>query len=304
MAVWRDIISKEQVRAEGMPLKRRQTFIDIAVRRAKKMVYAVPETEFNFGALLKLEEDNLIRRDTLHGMVTPAHDVLEDWALERHIEETFQNNPDNVQVFLNAVGHEPAMNRAFRLWLHQKQRCGENIPDLILAILDNREIERCWHDETISAVLLGDNPAGFLSRLKKRLFENDSELLKRFCFILRLSCKTPDQNLMKQLSGKNSETLGALDSLFLKPYGLGWEAIIHFLFENKERISKELLPHVSAVLTEWSSLIHIEKDLPAPTREAGLLALHLLNTIKDSYRDEGDRKKLISVIIKVVPAYH
>lgn len=38
-AVWRDVIAKEQVRPNGMPLRRKQTFINIAVKRARQMVY-------------------------------------------------------------------------------------------------------------------------------------------------------------------------------------------------------------------------------------------------------------------------
>lgn len=300
LAVWRDVISKEQMRGEGMPLRRRQTFIDIAVRRAKQMVYGVPETEFDFDALLRLEEDNLIRRDLSNGLVSPAHDVLEDWAIERYIEDAFHTSSGNVRTFLDTVGHEPAMNRAFRLWLHQKMRCSDNVTALIHAILNDREIQRCWQDETISAILLGDNPSEFLSKLKEQLFENDCELLKRFCFILRISCKTPDQDLIKKLSGKKGKTSNFLNNLILKPHGLGWEALIHFLFENRKNLTADLLSHLTAVLNEWSSLIDIEKELPSPARESGLLALQLLNICKDWYRDEGDRKKLLAVIFKVI----
>ncbi|MFF2530284.1 ATP-binding protein [Brevibacillus sp. NPDC058079] len=301
IAVWRDVITREQVRAEGMPLKRRRAFIDIAVKRAKRMVYGVPETMYDSDALLKLEEDNLIRRDPSKGIVSLSHDVLEDWGLESFIEETFQNNSNSVKDFLDAVGHEPAMNRAYRLWLNQKMRSGENVTQFILSILNDKIIASCWRDETITAVLLGDNPYEFLMLMKDKLFENEGELLKRFCFVLRISCKTPNQELIKQLPDIKNESSNELGTLFLTPYGLGWESIILFLFENRDCIAEEILPHVIAVLNEWSSLIHIEEELPDSSREAGLLALHLLSMIKDSYRDEGERKKLLGVIIRVIP---
>src|SRR6266404_3644723 len=157
-AVWRDVIAKEHIRIGGMPLKRRQTFLDIAVARAKQMVYGVPDLDFDSETLLKLEEDDLIRRDISNRSVSPAHDVLEDWALERYIEDVYRKTTDDVVRFLDAVGHEPAMNRAFRLWLYQKLKYGDNVNDLILAILNNHQIQRYWQDETISALLLGDKP--------------------------------------------------------------------------------------------------------------------------------------------------
>jgi hypothetical protein len=297
-AVWRDVIAKEHVRTGGMPLKRRQTFVDMAVARAKRMVYGVPERDFDSEAVLKLEEDDLVRREHSKGLVSPAHDVLEDWALEQYIEDLYQQSSDEVPKFLAAVGDEPAMNRAFRLWLYQKLRLGDDVKALILNILTNPTLQRYWQDETISAVLLGDDPYGFLTELGDRLFDNEAELLKRFCFVLRISCKTPNQDLIRQLG---ADKPGAY--LFLQPYGNGWSAIIRFLFENKERLPNGVTAHVVAILEEWSSLIHIEKDMPEVAREAGLLALSLLTPLKDSYRDEGKhRTKLLSVIIKTVPA--
>ncbi|MBB3132260.1 energy-coupling factor transporter ATP-binding protein EcfA2 [Paenibacillus rhizosphaerae] len=299
IAVWRNVISKEQVRIAGMPLKRIRTFIDIAVSRAKQMVYGVPEISFDYDALLKLEEDNLIRRDSSNGLVSLSHDILEDWGLERYIDEAFQANfRRSVREFLNAIGHEPAMNRAYRLWLQQKMKSGESVSHLIIPILNDKTIESCWRDETITAVLLCDNPYDFLNELKNQLFENDGELLKRFCFILRISCKTPNQELVKQFP---DEIAGRLSAMFLKPYGVGWQAIIRFLFENRVFVVQKFVPSVTAVLKDWSALIHIDKELPDLSREAGLLALHLLDMLKDSYRDEGDRKKILGVIIGAAP---
>lgn len=298
-AVWRDVISKEQVRIDGMPLKRRKAFIEIAVNRAKQMAYGVPDTIYDYEALLRLEEDNLIRRDSTIGLVSLSHDILEDWGLERYIDEAFQANSRSVKEFLSAVGHEPAMNRAYRLWLHQKMRSHDNLAHLIHSILTDRTIESCWRDETITAVLLGDDPYEFLNALKDQLFKNDGELIKRFCFILRISCKTPNQELIKQFP---EEISMGLNVLFLKPYGAGWEAIIRFLYENRHFLTEEFIPHVTGVLKEWSGMIHIDRELPSSSREAGLVALHLLNMIKSSYHNEGDREKLLEVIIGVSPS--
>lgn len=298
-AVWRDVIAKEHVRVGGMPLKRRQVFLDIAVARAKQMVYGVPEVGFDSETLLRLEEDDLIRRDISNGLVSPAHDVLEDWALERYIEDIYRRASGDVTHFLDGVGHEPAMNRAFRLWLYQKLRYGDNVSALIIDILNDPQVQRYWQDETISAVLLSNNPYDFLEELRERLFDNEAELLKRFCFILRISCKTPNQELTRQLSenGKRGSYL------FLLPYGNGWATVIRFLLKHAETLPISLAPHLAAVLDEWSNSIHIEKELPDGAREAGLLALHLLNPLKNSYRDdEGVLKKLLGVIFKTVSA--
>lgn len=299
-AVWEEIISKESVRTDGMPPRRRKTFIDIAERRAKEMVYGVPELDFDSDAVLKLEEENLVHRDTSRGLVSLAHDVLEDWALEQYIENKYRSFPESILNFVSAIGHQPAMSRAFRIWLQQKLRDGEPIENLIMAILADEEIPSNWKDETFTAILLSDDPYAFLARLGDSLFENDNALLKRFCFILRVSCKIPNQELAKEIS-KNLPSAGS-NYLILQPHGVGWDAVIRFLFENRENITEDLLPHLSAILIEWSETIHVDKELPEIGREAGLLSIQLLDFIKDSHRDKETRKKLLRVIIRCNPA--
>jgi hypothetical protein len=301
-AVWENVISKAEDRSGGMPPKRRKAFVDIAVNRAKKMVYGVPEVEFDSDAVLKLEEDNLVYRDYKNGLVSPAHDVLEDWALDKYIDDAYQKHSGNLQYFLDAIGNEPAMNRAFRLWLHQKLRCGENVEDFVYSVLNSPNIQRYWQDETIAAVLQGDNPDEFLKLLKDQLFLENGALLKRFFFILRIACQIPYQT--SRSVSKDSYQKNLVDTLFLKPYGQGWKAIICFLYENRNLLSIELTTHIIAVLNDWSSLISLNEELPLPSREAGLLALHLLTDLKDSYRDDGDRKKILSIIIKTIPSIH
>jgi hypothetical protein len=298
--VWRVVIAKEQSRAQGMPLKRRRTFIDIAVKRAKQMVYGVADTGFDEEALLGLEGDNLVRRQPAGGLVSPAHDVLEDWALEQHIDDAYRATPNDVRRFLDEVGHEPAMNRAFRLWLHGKLRNGGGVNDLVIDALSDDEVQDYWQDETIAAVLLGSDPYAFLSMLKEHLFSNSGDLLKRFYFVLRVACKTIDPTLTKQLSG--DEEPARAKPLILEPYGRGWDAVIWFLLENKVRISEDLIPHVVAVLTDWTWLVYGEVDLPETARNAGLLALHALGYLKDSYRDEGTREDVLKVIVATAPA--
>ena len=298
-AVWRDVIAKEQERTSGMPLKRKQTFITIAVKRAKRMTYGVTVSEFDDKAVLKLEEDNLVRRDLRNNLVIPAHDVLEDWALEQFIEDAYRKHSHNLRDFLAEIGPEPAINRAFRLWLHQKLRCGSNVNDVVHSILNAQDIQKYWQDETITAVLQGDNPDEFLESLKDQLFLNDGELLKRFCFILRIACQTPDQEMI--LVGNSSEKK-IIDTLFLKPYGQGWQALICFLLKNKEFLSTALKPHVTALLNDWASSLRIEEEQPTPSREAGLLSLHLLDGLKESYRDGREREKILGIIIKTYPA--
>ncbi|MCI5218650.1 MAG: ATP-binding protein, partial [Candidatus Electrothrix sp. LOE2] len=290
-AVWQHVIVKEQERANGMPGRRRQVFIDLAVQRAKKMVYGVPERGFDSDVLLNLEADDLARRDK-KSLVSPAHDVFEDWALERYIEEAFQEHLGEQADFLAEIGNEPAITRAFRLWLHRKLRLGEDVEDFIYSVLTSKDVARYWQDETIAALLQGDNPDDFLRTLKKQLLADEGELLQRFCFILRTACQTP---VPRKDDSKPS-------ILFLKPHGNGWQALICFLFNNKDYLPYTFRLHIAAVLKDWVYSLRADEPLPAPAREVGLLALHLLDDLKNSYsRDEG-RKEILRIIIRTSSA--
>lgn len=290
VAVWHRIIEKREERKNGMPSKRKQAFINIAVQRAKKMVYGVPAREFDSEAVDKLVSDNLIYRDNKKDLLSPAHDVLEDWAIEEYIGEIYQQNFDSVETFIQQVGHEPAMNRAFRLWLYSKLKSGENISDFIYSILDNSDIQPYWKDATIAAILLGDEPNNFLNELKPKLLMDNEKLLKRFCFILRVACKIPNKD---RAYPKN---------LFFQPHGQGWQALIDFIFDNKEYLSQSILLDVVPVLEDWTGFLHPDREIPPSARKTGLLALHLLHPLKDSYEDTDYRDSLLKIIIKITPA--
>ena len=111
----------------------------------------------------KLEADDLIHCGTSNYRFRPAHDVFEDLALVQYIEDTFQSQFTDTKTFLDLIGHEHAMNRAFRLWIDQKLKDNENIKPLIQSIITDTEIEKKWQDETITALLQADNPTEFLS---------------------------------------------------------------------------------------------------------------------------------------------
>lgn len=297
--IWNTIIADERNRANGMPAKREQVFIDIAIKRAKQMTYGIPEDFFDSEVVYKLEEDNIIYRDTNRKWLVPAHDILEDWAIAAYIEKVYQLNTNNVCQFTEDVGNEPAITRSYRLWLHQKISYQNEIHDFIYKILIDNNIQSFWKDETIAAILNSDTPDRFLDSLSTQLFEHDFELLKRFCFVLRIACQIPHPDF--SLKGSSSDDV--INTLVLIPNGQGWKSIISFLQKNKEQLPFTITPHIVRLLNDWSSLLAIHKSLPEESRDAGLLALHLLEPLKESYRDneEGNRKTLQSIIIKVAP---
>lgn len=300
--VWSSVIEKQSDRKFGMPVKRRNTFIEVAKQRAKKMVYGLPDRNFDPEAISKLEEDNLINRDESSSMISLSHDVLEDWALERFIEDEYVANSHELSSFLDSIGSEPAISRAFRLWLYEKIKCDESINDFIESIFNSNNIESFWQDETIAAILQHDAPEAFLHTLQPQLLQNDCDLLIRCCFILRITCQRPNPHprfagLIKQVDKHDM-----LTSLFLTPYGQGWEALFDFIYSVRDDLNKVTRKHITEVIKEWCGIINIFDDLPEAAKTVGLLTIWLLEPLKSSYRDKEQRKEIISALLKVVPA--
>ena len=295
--VWATVISKEADRKSGMPVKRRTTFINIAKQRAKKMVFGISDNEFDPEVISKLEEDNLIYRDQRSSTISLPHDVLEDWALEEFIETEYIASSNDLVSFLSAIGNEPAISRAFRLWLYRKLIFDESTHEFVEGILSADDVESFWKDETIAAILQHYVPETFLYLMKFQLLNNDCALLIRFCFILRITCQRPNSRFTSLL--KKDEKSGMLQSLFLLPYGKGWGALFNFIYEVRKDLSKSTLNHIIEVINEWCGIINIYDDYPEESRTVGLLTLWLLEPFKDAYRSERQRKKILSALLKV-----
>lgn len=295
--VWSSVIAKDQDRKSGMPLRRRKAFIEIATQRAKKMVFGISADRFDPEVISKLEEDNLIYRDPKNSTISLPHDILEDWALEEFIEEKYQYKTDNLDEFLFAIGNEPAISRAFRLWLYRRLQFDESTYDFVMNVLVINNIENFWKDETIAAILQHDNPEIFLKSMKDNLLKNDCALLIRFCFILRITCQKPNSSFNNLLILDKKSKL--LQTLFLTPFGNGWRAVFDFIYQAKLELSTSSKLHIIELMDEWTKVININDDLPKESRIVGLLALWLLEPLKTAYRNIEGRKKILGILLKV-----
>jgi len=300
-AVWQSVICKESERTGGMPAKRAHVFIGISAKRAKHMVYEIPENGFAKDAIYVLEADGLLYRDVEKRLVRPAHDVLEDWAIEEFIEKTYQTNSTDHNKFFQSIGHQPSIMRAFRFWLHQKLNIAQDqvgIRQWCVNVLEDENIATHWRDEIIIAILSGQYTSDFLNFLRDKLLENQSKLLKRFCFLMRLACKISNTEAIQNILGDGIKQ--HMSFMLYKAWGNCWSEMIEFIYENRNEIHFELLPEVPAILGDYANLISINEDFPKATREMGLLALFLLEAVKDKYQSEM-QQSLLKIIIKVVP---
>lgn len=191
--------------------------------------------------------------------------------------------------------------RTFRFWSHQKLNIAQDpteIRDWCIIVLDDVNTATYWHDEIIIAILSGQYTSTFLSCLRHKLLENHSKLLKRFCFLMRLACKVSNTEAIQNIPDSGIKQY--MSFMLYKAWGDCWSEMLKFLYENRNEIHFESLPEVPAILEDYSNLININERLPKAVRETGLLALFLLEKVKDDYHSEM-QQRLLKIIITVAP---
>ncbi len=289
--IWENIIKKNSERADGMPYKREKAFVEIALKRSSTMAFSVDINQFDLAATTKLQEDGLV--SIKNGFVYLTHDVFEDWAIENYIEKQYQKN-NSLSEFFNSIGCEQSMCRAYRLWLNEKNN--EFVNTYIKELFSTKDLNNLWYDETMSAIIFSNKVDSFLKLLEKELLNDKCNLLKRLCFMIRVTAKKPNMDLFNLKINDSNVKKSALISL--EPCGNSWEIIIKFLYNIREKLSKDMYIHCLKILKEWSSIIRIDEKLPLESKEAGLLSLFIIEKIENNYSERELIKELLSIVIR------
>ena len=123
--LWRQIVSRDDQRTNGIHIQRENCFRDIALRRARSLrsfVKIAPGEESASQALIR---DELLVVEPSTNFVAPAHDVLEDWALVRWISHQFHELALEPRRFFNSLGQELPIRRSYRMWLQERLGAGD-----------------------------------------------------------------------------------------------------------------------------------------------------------------------------------
>lgn len=292
---WKEVVQKDSLRIGGLPLKRQKTFIDIAVSRASSMKYGVSVSGFDSETIHLLENDDLIRLND--NLVYLSHDVFEDWALEKYINNLYLDNQDDPLLFSFKVGFNPAINRAYRFWLHNKIDDNANLLSFIKTTLTSKVINQLWIDETIMAILTGTKTKEYFEKLCDILIADDNSLLVRIMFLLRISCKSIDNFVTRSILTEEELQKGRI--MILKPVGKSWSVMIEFLSKNINAISKINYKHVVTFLEEWSQQINVYQEIPKESKNVGLIALSILDEFKTRWQYHEEMTKLFGIMMKV-----
>lgn len=234
--LWNTLVCKSEFRNRGLPAKREKAFMEITLSRAKELkLYARPQTA-DEEAVDLLEADEMIVQDGLNRRYAPAHDILEDWALERYVSEQYEHH-SKVEAFFTSLGKEPAIRRGFRLWVEDTvAEDTQKVTGLIRAVWQKQSLENYWSDELLVAVFQSEHSNGFFTAFEEDLLLDNGRLLQRCLELIKTTCKRMDYE--------------AGEKPLLLPIGSGWKEALLFISWHVACLNA-IRPTVLSFLDDW-----------------------------------------------------
>lgn len=317
--IWSRQIARSSFQKDNAHRRREECFLEIARRRASSGRFFVTVEGFD-EALRQLESDEIIKFDSKARSYFITHDIYEEWALERIIEQAFAALSDYAS-FYRGIGDALAIRRAFRGWLSEKLAGDDyGAARLIEGTLNGETIPQHWKDEAIVGALLSKYSSTFIQHFEKKLLELspkeveqsesstavksvatrhafDESLLYRILFLLRIACKDVDQNLLSMLEGIEGGEQFRFASFMTRPKGSGWDSVIGFLDRHKEELGLLYMHVTLPALEDW-----IRYNKQGDTAKAvGRIALHYLGEVtKDGDFPYSRRSEIGEQLIRVI----
>ncbi|SFN37833.1 NACHT domain-containing protein [Salegentibacter flavus] len=296
--LWSHIIEKSTITGIGMARKRGKAFSNIALKRAKLMrLFVEPDDGIDEGAVEALLDDHVLFKSKNDYQFSPSHDILEDWGLVKYILK-LRSDVTSVDEFFSRIGGQPALRRAFRLWVEDYLiEDPESIVAIIRDTINNEQIERYWVDEILVAVFRSKDASVFFQKFKADLLAEDAVFLNRCILLARTACKE---------YGKDSES----NKSILFPNGDVWKELLVFIAENLSAIPN-LRESIFLLLMDWELRFILdssnlsEKEIDACKR----IVLQLIEQIEAGddfwlnklYRDKYTIQHLVYLLFGLVP---
>jgi hypothetical protein len=291
---WRQIVLADQNPADGMPRLREEALQELAVRRARALSDYVPATGLNAAAIALLKQDSLVvSPDSSALLVATAHDVLEDWAILRWIEEQHLTDEASFKALSSAIGPHPAVRRSYRKWVAELvDRDAPAADRLFSAAIAQADVPAQFRDDTLVSLLKAPSASEFLTRHEAELLANDRAILKRVIHLLRVACVTSPAWLA-DVRGHSS--------ILSVPEGTVWATVLGLVHRNIGSFGPEDAALLLALIEDavrggswWAP------DIDGAEHVAGIA--HWLLPRFDHYRGGDTRKRILKVIAKMPKA--
>ena len=288
---WQEIVRVDHRAAAGMPRRREDVFVQIALRRARALTLYAACDDLNAEVVDGLRHDSLIvssQQSTV--LVAPAHDVLEDWAILQWIDEQYATHGGSVRELSAALDTHPAVRRTYRKWVSELvERDAAAADGLFQAVVYETGLPAQFRDDTLVSLLRSPASAAFLERHSAELFANDKQLLRRVIHLLRVACVTTPAWL---------ETTAARASLFHVPDGLAWACVLRLVQGNLGSFTGGDRALLLGLIEDWARGVSWQCPYPEGAESVAAIA-HWLLPHFDNYRSNDQRKRTLQVIAKI-----
>ena len=290
--LWNSLVVDSTNTKNGLPIKREEAFKEIALKRAKEMKLFTKPDKSDAEAIVCLENDDIIFQENNNRKYSPTHDILEDWALIKYVSSKFEDFPNPKDLFSN-LGNEPAIRRAFRLWVEDYLIDNSSkINELIKATITDKTIEKYWADELLIAIFKSENSNSFFNAFEQKLIADDAIFFNRCLHITKTCCKESNHKT-------NNNNL-------LLPIGSSWKEAMFFIQKHISQLDVIKLSILN-FLTDWHLrlLFQYDKIENAELEAVKSIVLTYLKEVeeeKEFWQEENAKNKskdLITILFEL-----
>lgn len=291
--VWIEVVRRVDEDIEnGLPNLRGEAMVEVALRRAKALTPFVAADDLDPRALARLVRDSLLQTPSPgSAFYSPAHDVFEDWALMRWLDDAFARHDRQLDSLLVELGTYPVLRRAYRRWLTESLDVDPQTTDaMVVDLIQNTAVAAHWREDTLVGVLQSRDARGFVGRNTALLLSDDARLLRQVIHILRVACRAA---IPRHLFGVDS-----VGEFFL-PKGSGWIAAGELMEEAIPCFTEADLLLILGFLEDWVLLTRYGLQYPSGANSIANVAWHWLPKIpwRSGVRDAEGR--LLRVILAI-----
>ncbi|WP_434047590.1 MULTISPECIES: nSTAND1 domain-containing NTPase [Sorangium] len=289
--VWREIVRADHHSAAGMPQRRENAFVQVALRRARALTLYAPCTDLDAGATDALRRDSLVvSSEEAAGLLAPAHDVLEDWAILQWIDEQHVVADGSAHAISSAIDTHPAVRRTYRKWAAELVDRDNGAADaLFRAVIQDADLPAQFRDDTIISVLRSSSAPAFLERHAGDLLADDKRLLRLMIRLLRVGCVVSPSWL---------EGVGAAPSVLSVSEGPAWACVLRLVAKELASFKPAERGLLLGLVEDW--VRGVSRETPYPDgADAAVAIAHWLLPSFDDYRSDDQRKRTLKVIAKL-----
>lgn len=285
--LWEIIIKKSYQQSDNHHEKREHCFLEFVKNRSMNPHFKFKIDNVCSEILNEFQRDGII--EIRYGRFFITHDVYEDWALEKIINNELIESNGDYTTFLNSISNSLKFNDAFRNWICNKLiNDYEEASELVDYIVTNEKCDTSLIDEILLAVLQSNTFKSFLAKYKYIILKNDY-IFERILYWLKTVFIIEDDSEFSKIIKETS------NNTVYKPYGKNWEQFISFLYDNIEKITEKQMEYTVHSLLYWNK--HHPKG--RTTRYSSLIALKFYEEKEQmSYQDYKKIKQdLLSIIL-------